>query len=686
MKTIKTKIYVNNQEDKNNLHYFIENWNNAVASLCRFLIDCRNGSYGQEGIDVFNVGSARTTNTCIFNYLTQKEETQPRDKDSCSDATLSIHTVANNFKKKHIVPDYVFDARWKNCVDIEMWGQIHKMALGKIKSYDLLLKMWKKENKENTETLNKFLNENALFAKIIPEIEKFTSQYGSIKRRNRYVRFVDFLLNNKNIENWDNSNSVIRKPTDDEMKSISKHRKNYASKYISLIRSINPSIDSLFYLYKTYENICNLLKKKAPSLTFSSSSHIDWPTFQASSDDNKKYRGYKNLNFKTNSFEIKIFDINNKQPYWLKCYFINNNQTKNIQKLQQKISIDNSIFTYRYFINMDQILLQPQRLSVKYENESFYLLLSCETSYQSKDEQKYVNIQRKMAEKENSLPYAMKVLKNNGIKEFRVLAIDQSMSHNGGFTVSDTQGNITNRFVLKDKGVLPFGQKYSLPSVNEINHVYKQLKYKRKITNNSHGIENSNRYLQNRYNNLRKDRAKQKASITVKIAKHYGCNIIAIEDLNNLKSRASQPRNINRSLNSWGKEEYVRWLNHMAAENKIVVVKIKASNTSQYCPRCDCQGRRFNKVHENNLPENYSNKYFKTKQDYAYFDKCGKWFVCGNKKCGNIMNADILASENIQRKFRNTFPSIKRKNDKEYKKEQENIEKNAKECLVFVEK
>ena len=54
---------------------------------------------------------------------------------------------------------------------------------------------------------------------------------------------------------------------------------------------------------------------------------------------------------------------------------------------------------------------------------------------------------------------------------------------------------------------------------------------------------------------------------------------------------------------------------------------------------------------KNNLPENYSNRYFKTKQDYAYFDKCGKWFVCGNKKCGNIMNADILASENIQRKF-----------------------------------
>jgi hypothetical protein len=60
-----------------------------------------------------------------------------------------------------------------------MWGQIHKMALGKIKSYDSLLKMWKKENKENLETASPSISEKPSYAEIKQTIESSFSKDAS---------------------------------------------------------------------------------------------------------------------------------------------------------------------------------------------------------------------------------------------------------------------------------------------------------------------------------------------------------------------------------------------------------------------------------------------------------------------------------------------------------------------------
>ncbi len=129
-----------------------------------------------------------------------------------------------------------------------------------------------------------------------------------------------------------------------------------------------------------------------------------------------------------------------------------------------------------------------------------------------------------------------------------------------------------------------------------------------------------NRYTENKLHNISRK--------LVEEAEEHNCNIIAFEDLNEIRDKDEKFNSrLERQLHSWGFERLQKFTEYKAKEKGIEVKRVESEYTSQTCSRCGHTEKKNRKGNE---------------------------FKC--KECGYEVNADYNAAKNIGLR---TLPSDK---------------------------
>lgn len=639
------KLFIKDKKDRQKIFIYSEEWNKRLAKLCTFLKNDQNGTYGDVGKQVFEC----CMGTQGSDVLDKLSDANAKPTKSSKEKTIAKHDISSEFKKTYgVLPELVLA---RNGILPQMWYQLRNNACSIIKSNNALQKNWHKEYKQALKNLEEFKSNNPDFVKILPIIENFEETYGNIARSNRWIKFADFCLNE--LVNWRNDNSVANKLTQEEIVDTKKSRRHKSSRYVKLVYDKNPSLKDLDDKIRQHRKLVRQIHCN-PSFTLPSPTHPHWPTFQKECG-NSGNNGYKKLNTRSRTIEFAIEKIE-KNINWIKAEFVPDHRISDMRKLPQSFKIGKNSYEYEIISSGERFFVQPQRITIETKNNELIMHLSVAIENQSESQRFAASLQEKLDKASSgnkSFAYRKKIIDNTLIGKIRTMAVDISMRHAGALTIANENGIIEDRFMLPNKSILKDGSVISIPSHNEIAQAYRQLGSAQRRTGSTPCGETANKMLQNRYNNLRKQKVIKTAVAYVRYARYHKCQVIIIENLKNLVPHAAGHRSINNRINQWCRGQLAKWIKHIAPLYGIVVIEVPAVYTSQICPTCNNIGTRFQ-----------FKKDWKTGIKSWRNKKTGNQFVCSH--CGTIKHADIIASENLQRVFRETFPWAEKLTDKEY--------------------
>lgn len=450
-----------------------------------------------------------------------------------------------------------------------------------ITSYRGQLALWNKEYSEWVDARAKWEAEHPDYMRVRHKLREFEAVYGALKgSRNRWSAYIDWLATRPDLASWRTLTPI--NAIDDsgrrrvEESAPRKRTQTYSEEFFK----VNPELKELSDLDEFFRENYSKFRRR--------------PTFTLPSADNPRHPRYASGQYTIlDTGRVKLNDHKLIVPFHMDS-----------RLLKSGLNLKDTTFNFTECGRTNNLHLRALTLEVTDQGAYFTWSAAPE---------KAIPRRTTAVEKINNRPCIT--------GDCRILAVDWGISNEIWYVVIDYQQGKTT---ISESGRVGTGL---LPKIKNDEWRLRRKKRQRgaPVHNEQHCIK-----LKSHIRNSKAERARLLSGEVIKLAVKHSCDIVAVEQLDSLRTSLKYDRAKNRSLSRLNTQKFYDHLGWKAYRMGIYVKYVNPFGTSTTCPRC-----REIAVRVNDTPDGFK---------YAPYG--GKLVHCIDG-CGYTGNSDHVGAVGI---------------------------------------
>jgi IS605 OrfB family transposase len=654
-------------------------FNEGVRRVLPFVFQMKRGDLGAEYQSIYESirnnqdGKGKLEALSSLKWKTGKTKSE-KEKDKW--AALAAAKIAKGellFDREKLLPNLPSEFRRK----------IFEMVIQLVSGHEELTKLWEKEHKEWLAEKAAWETEHADYLRVRPVFDEF-ERAGNVTvkgSRRRWLRYLDFLSTRPDLARWRDPAATVNPLTDEDRKGLRKPAQHFAKFWEK-----NPELSALDKLHGEYQEkfARPWVEKKNPD------GFKLRPTFTLPSPDNhpawysfKRDASYYHLDIEQGTVLLKVVPPGegkkSTKESRVAYRFLPDPRLHRFIDAGGEQKVGRSKYSLFY---CDPLIRKKRWAEIRgvkliFKGKQPYFVFSCDIA-----DEPYITFWQPVEGDTSAKPKKRKVLPEGLV----TLAVDFGQKHLGAVTVCRNVGDAPEQIPFRPAyfDARPDGKPVKawlaeLPGLSfaDLRAHESELsagmslmfgnpqsrrsggRKKAQGRHSTHGEETFS-HLREHLLKMKEDRYKKAAHTLLETALHCGAKVIIIESLQNYRPALARDTRENRNRMTWAVRRIAEFLEMEAKPYGIMVFQAPAFGTSRFCSACGFVGERCSLPSQAEWPKFYAPKFGAIRRYVV--QRGGDFFCCTNPQCprpSRMVNADVNASLNLQKRFYEKFQPVK---------------------------